>query len=348
MKRIAGLLVLLLLLAACGGGSDGDDRSDDPGGGNSTAAPEGSSTSDGTRLIVPGAIGGVDIVDLDEESQEPFIESDATVNSLRLIGNTLWFVDGTDLVAANPANGDIIGRTAMPDGVADIAVAGDTAWVLTGIIGASSAVAVVDVDSMTQTGSITAPEFTTYLYIAALGADAWAFGGNLESAAAVSKLDPASMTQTTSVDIGIIADSMIGAHGAIWVGGTIPAFVSASGAPESGVAKLDPTTGDVLLTLELGAPDDHTVVAAGFGHVWVTKGLDGTLYKLDPATGETVDSVDTGSGAAGIPLEIIFTEDLVWVFNTTENTATGYDPDSLELEDGINVPAFAPAPIFAP
>jgi len=351
MKRFAGLMALLLLLAACGGGSDDDTggESNNTGGGTAATDPgDSGSSSDGNRLLVSSPVGGIDIVDLDAESQEPFIDTEGQVHSLRLIGDTLWFVDGSDLVAADAASGAIKGRAPMPDGVADMAVSGNTAWVLTGISGASSAVAVIDIETMTQLGSIAAPEFTTYLLIAALGENAWGFGGDVESSTAASKLDATSFTQTSSVDTGILADSMAAGQGAIWIGGTIPAFVSESDSPESGIVKLDPVSGGVMDTIVLGEPADHIVVAIGFGHLWATEGLDGALYKIDAATGEIVDSVDTGRGAAAIPLEIIFTRDLVWVFNTTDDTATGYDPDTLDFEEGINVPTFAPAPIFAP
>ena len=141
---------------------------------------------------------------------------------------------------------------------------------------------------------------------------------------------------------------MAAGAGGIWIGGTVPAFLSDSGNPESGIVQIDAGTGDVLTTIQFGEPADYIVVALGFDHLWATKGLDGTLYKIDPATGEKVNTVDTGDGAAGIPLEILFTRDLVWVFNTTADTVTAYDPDSLEFVEGINVPAFAPAPVFAP
>ncbi len=344
MEKIAVVVVVVLMVVSCGGGAGESVNPSGP------TAPDGSggeqSPGDGTRLLV-AVPGGIDVVDLDNETQQPFISDLGQVGNLRLLSGSLWFVDGTDLVSADPVSGQLKGRVPVPAGVVDLTVDGNTAWVLTGIPGASKEVVVIDTGAMTQLGSIPAPESTTYLHIAAVGGDAWVFGGDPESAMAASKLDSSALKQSTVAETGIIADSMAPGIGGIWIGGTIPAFVSQSGNPESGIVQIAAGTGDVIFTVELGEPADHIFVAVGFDHVWVTKGLDGSLYKIDAATGEIVNSVDTGDGAAGIPLEIIIARDLVWVFNRTNGTVTGYNPETLEFAEGINVPPFVQAPVFA-
>ena len=346
MKRFATFIVIALTLAACGGRTDNgteDDNSDN----GLSSADQSQPSSDGTRLLVPG-FSGIDVVDLDAENQEPFIDDLGQVGHIRLIGDTLWFIEGVDLVAADAKSGDLEGKVAVPEGIVELAVGKNTAWAVTGIAGITNEIVVIDTDNMTRLGTIVAPESATYTQITVLGDDVWAFGGDFESSTSVAKLDVDTLAQTITVDTGIIADSMIAGEGAIWVGGTIPAFVTDTSTPKSGVSKLDPETGEVVITIDLGEPDDHIVVNTGFGYLWVTEGREAILHKIDPTTGATLDSVDTRDGAAGIPLEIIFTEDLVWVFNTTADTITAYNPDSLEFETGIDLPAFSAAPVFAP
>lgn len=111
---------------------------------------------------------------------------------------------------------------------------------------------------------------------------------------------------------------------------------------------MDPSTGEVLDVIDLSENDDHVTLGSAFGYLWATQALSAELIKLDAATGEEIDRVDTGDGAAGIPVEILVTEDLIWTFNNNADEALGRDPETLELESGIDVPPFAPAPVFAP
>ena len=335
--RVTTLLAAALLLASCGGDGGGN-------GGDGDGADQGSS-SDGTRLFSISAVGdGITLVDLDQDEEEQFVEGLTEPHHLTLLNGSLWFAEGSyDLVWVDPGSGDEEGRAALPAHVSDLAVTDDTAWVISGIIGGGETLVAVDLDEQSVRGSLMPPEGTRYDFVAASGDDVWVFGGDPMLATVASRIDPVGVTQELTVDTGLIGDSMVIGAGALWVGGTIPGAV-----PMSGLAKLDTATGEVIQLIELGDPADHITVATAFGHVWLTEGLKGILYKIDPETGEIISQGSVGAGAAGIPLEILETEDLIWIFNTTEDEARGFDPETLEFESGIRVPPFASAPVFAP
>lgn len=353
------LLVVGLVLAACGGSDEGSSDVED--GSTGTSQEDGSVSAsgnddegsaeepsgDGTRLLVPGVMGGVDIVDLEAESQDTFVEAGQGVYAIQVVGDTLWFVEGNDVVAADVDSGEIRGRASFDDTVADYVVSDELVLVLVGIPGVTADLAMVDVADLSVVGTATAPDGTYYSEPVAAGGSVWAFGGSLELSSTIAQIDASSASQVDVFDTGLIADSVIAAAGSIWVGGTIPSFDGTS-APKTGIAQIDPATGGVVMTIDLGEPSRYLEVHYAFGSLWASTGLDAELFKIDPASGEVVGSVDTGDGAAGIPNYISATEDLIWVFNREAGTMQGYDPDSLEFETGINVPFGAGQPVFAP
>lgn len=334
------------MLAACGGDSSeggGPDSPEEPGDSPVETDAGNEATSDGTRIFVATGF-GIDIVDLEAESQESFVEGYETPFGLTVAQGDLWFADAENTLVSVEANsGNENGSVALPGQFSGIAVSEDTAWVLAGLIGVDSQVVAVARDGMTISGSALPPEFTYYDLIAASGDSVWVHGGDVESSTTVSKVDPATVTVGDPVDSGLIADSMVIGAGALWIGGTKPGE-----SPASAIAKLDPSTGDVLATVEIGGHGDGEVeVQVAFDHVWATQGLDAVLIKFDQ-TGEEIDRVEVGSGAAGIPYPILVTNDAIWVVNTTDNQALSFDPDTLEFQSGINMPSFSGAFAFVP
>jgi YVTN family beta-propeller protein len=65
-------------------------------------------------------------------------------------------------------------------------------------------------------------------------------------------------------------------------------------------------------------------VAVGFGSVWATIWEDGTVQRIDPATGEVVATISVGQG----PLWISIGEDSVWVSNQGSGTVSRIDPET--------------------
>jgi virginiamycin B lyase len=65
-------------------------------------------------------------------------------------------------------------------------------------------------------------------------------------------------------------------------------------------------------------------VAVGFGSVWATIYEDGTVQRIDPATGDIVATITTGPGALWISMG----EDSVWVSNQRSGTVSHIDPQT--------------------
>ncbi len=357
-------MALLLLIAACGGDdgsvgdlSDADGGSDDTvaesdnGGSDSESSDSGSdTTSDGTRIFVASAF-GIDIVDLDAETQEVFADGYETPYGLMVAQDHLWFADAqSSLVSIDALSGDVRGTVALPGQFSGLAVGEDMAWAIAGLIGADAQLVGIERDGMTIRGTAMPTEGTYFDLVAGSGDHVWVHGGDLESRTTVGKVDTATVTVSDPVDSGVIADSMIAGFGALWIGGTKPGNPDGSTDPSLAIAKLDISTGAVLDLFEIGgsAWDGEVVLEAAFDHLWATEGLEGVLIKLDPASGDELDRVDVGSGAAGIPYQILVTSDAIWVVNSTDSQALSFDPDTLDFESGINLPYFAGAFAFVP
>jgi len=354
MKRI--VVALALVVTACGGGDGfaetptGSDRgvesteAETP---NTDTEPE--TTSDGTRIFVASG-SRIDIVDLAAEEQDAFIDGFDRPYGLVVAQDQLWFSDMQSvLTSVDALSGEVLGTVALPGQFSGLAVTDDTAWVIAGMIGADSQLVGVEREGMTIRGAAPPPEGAYYDGVAASGDDVWVSGRSIDSSTSVAKVDPVAVTVGDPIDTGVIADSMVVAFGALWVGGTNLGTLDGSTDLLSAIAKLDQTTGEVLDLFEIGGHGDgEVVVESAFGHLWATHGLDAVLIKFDPASGDEVGRVEVGSGAAGIPYPILVTSDAIWVVNSTDGQALSFNPDTLEFEIGINMPTFAGAFAFVP
>lgn len=356
MKRV--LLALLLVVAACSG-DDGsvetpsdntatESGASESGGADSESTDTGSeTTSEGTQIFVVSGL-GIDIVDLVAETQEVFVDGFDSPYSVTVAQDHLWFADAqSSLVSVNASSGDVKGTVALPGQFSGLAVTDDMAWAIAGLIGLDAQLVGVERDGMTIRGTAVPPAGTYYDLVAASGDDVWVHGGDIESVTSVSKVDPATVTVGDPVDSGVIAGSMVFGFGALWIGGTKPA--TSDTAPLSAIAKLDPSTGEVVDLFEIsnyGAGE--VVLEVAFGYLWATQSFDGMLIKFDPASGDELDRVEVGSTGGGIPYPILFTSDAIWVVNGTDSKALSFDPETLEFEHGINLPYFAGAFAFVP
>jgi DNA-binding beta-propeller fold protein YncE len=97
------------------------------------------------------------------------------------------------------------------------------------------------------------------------------------------------------------------------------------------VDQVDPATGEVLATFEIGENQLCQGIGAGFGSVWTCFGTD--VVRIDPATGEIVATIEAGKTAEQGHLGIGF--DRVWVLQGDGSTLVGIDPTTNELGEPL-------------
>jgi len=86
---------------------------------------------------------------------------------------------------------------------------------------------------------------------------------------------------------------------------------------------------------------DPIGIAPGEGSLWVVNAeidaAQGTVTRIDPATGEVLTTVDVGV----VPLQVAVGEGGVWVSNSDDDTVSRIDPSSDEVVAEIDVLAEA-------
>jgi len=102
-----------------------------------------------------------------------------------------------------------------------------------------------------------------------------------------------------------------------------------------GVSELSTANGSLLRTLSL--PSEPGGAASGDGSVWVTSPEGHVLYRIDPLTGLTEDTIPVGSGAGAIAVA----GSDVWVANALDGTLSQV---SSETSSVVGVVAVGPEP----
>jgi len=346
-----------MIVAACSGGdsestpTDGSGAETEQTAENSNDEPQSASIGDGTRIfVVSGPGDSISLIDIENETEEVFFAGDELLHNLVLIGDSLWFGSGENaLVRVDAMTGEETGRTEIPGRFeGEIDILDDAVWIVAGSIGISTQLVGIDTNTMAIVGEVSPPQGSFFSLVAAVGGEVWVFGGDPELLSTVSTVDPTSFEQGLPVDTRVLADSMVAVGDILWVGGTIGAFANESGVPTSGVARVDTTSGQVDRFEMSPNPDNWVEAKSAFGSLWLTLGLDAELVKVDSVTGAETDRVSVGSGAAGIPYPMQVADGQIWVFNDTDDEMPAFDPETLELITGINVPPFSAAPVFAP
>jgi len=86
-------------------------------------------------------------------------------------------------------------------------------------------------------------------------------------------------------------------------------------------------------------------IAVGLRGVWVANAVDGTVDRLDPATGKPVATIGVGADLYGVAVGF----GSVWVADGNDGTVTRIDPRINRVETTIpprEQPTLAPAPVF--
>lgn len=114
------------------------------------------------------------------------------------------------------------------------------------------------------------------------------------------------------------------------------------GMPPNSVAKLDRAG---TIESDAGVGRDPTAIAVGLGGVWVANSASGTVTRLDPVTGNYVDTIGAGGGDLN---DIAVGFDSVWVANGNDGTVTEIDPRLDQAGPPIQLgrQTLAPDPVF--
>jgi hypothetical protein len=329
--RVAILPFAAIVVVACGGGAaatQGTDSTDvsEPAatsgeeGGGSSLAPAGARSyysfdPTGSALVrVDPDNGQVDEV-LDLEGSVYAMDQGADGN--------LWL--GTDtggVLRVDPEAGSTIADIAAPstEGLFDLSVGPDAAWVLYGIPGAGTSLVRIDTAANTAGEPVAADEGISFFDIEAGDVSTWLIGSSPEMATTLYAVDPTT-GELTDQNVQMVIDSIASGEGAVWLGGTI--FPDgAVGVP--GIGKFDPSSGELTTTEVAGEAGS---IAVGSGGVWAVAGLgeDGTtLYRIDPATGEVTATIPLGEADSGY-VKVSTGAGAVWV-NTAGGASYAVDP----------------------
>jgi DNA-binding SARP family transcriptional activator/streptogramin lyase len=114
--------------------------------------------------------------------------------------------------------------------------------------------------------------------------------------------------------------------------------------PPNSVARIDDSGKRIESFVRVGR--NPVAVAVGLGGVWVANAEDGTVTRLDPATGKFVDTIGAGGGDLN---DIAVGFGLIWIANGNDGTITKIDP-RLDQTAGqplqLGGPTIAPDPVF--
>jgi protein kinase-like protein len=97
--------------------------------------------------------------------------------------------------------------------------------------------------------------------------------------------------------------------------------------------RLDPRTGEILATIDLGFPPTSAAYANGM--LWITDGLHDRVVPVDAATGRVGRGVQVGANPTGIAAGA----GSLWVVNTVGGTLSRIDPVRRRVVDTIGVGA---------
>ncbi len=138
---------------------------------------------------------------------------------------------------------------------------------------------------------------------------------------ALLRVDPASK-EVTTVPLAGRPTGVAFTPEAVWV----------SSAPNT-LARIDPSgpKPEVVFTKTVGS--QPTSVVADHGAIWVANQLDGTVTRLNAATGQADATIPVGHGPNGLAA----TTDVLWVANELGDSVATIDPDTNEVSRTIPI-----------
>lgn len=187
----------------------------------------------------------------------------------------------------------------------------------------SNTVIVIDPATNEVTGNIAVGEFPWDL--AADTESVWVANAD----GTVSRIDPTSRSVIATITVGGRPTGITPYNGAVWV-------VTSTG----NVSRIDPATDSVTTTIATGA-SDASRIAAGAGSIWVASWAEGTVTRVDQATGEVVGEPIVVPGRP----DIGFAAGSLWATSSANGTLTRVEPSTGAVLETIPFAEGGPAPI---
>jgi virginiamycin B lyase len=248
--------------------------------------------------------------------------------------------DAGNLVRIDPQSNRVVARMNLGGKAGNFVLDAGSAWVTVRAGDGSDSVKRVDTASG-DIGSIPLGTSAVPIGIALGAGSLWVAE---QDRAAVVRIDPATDAVTSTIPVGFGPYGIVVAGGAVWTANRFAATVSridvatlyvstiTTGHRPSGViafgegsiwagnddgvlSRIDPATGQVRASLEIGSPDWPSMAVAG-GTVWIAAPLDNEIARVDAQTGNVVSIVHTGSKPQGIALDGA----VLWVANYDDGT----------------------------
>ena len=132
----------------------------------------------------------------------------------------------------------------------------------------------------------------------------------------VVKLDPSSGRELSNQFESVVPTALVVAHGSVWV---------ALSNGVNGLDRLDEASDHSVADTPIPAGEQPTGLAAGDGAVWVLNYSDGTITRINPASGRVTGTIafgphtDPNRLAANSPIRVAVTPGTVWVSDAAAN-----------------------------
>lgn len=325
---VAFALSSIAVVVACdGGSSSSNDASSSSssgsssGGGSSSGATSssGDPASDAGFTPIDGEPG---VVWLTSNSDDKLMKVDAQTGAVLAsydVGeepSAVAVAGGFTYLKNNDGSSFVLGRVdaqgkltqTATKGPEDLTVGAGSLWASLTFGGVSR----IDPATGNETASIDFPSLTAVAGPIAFANDA-AFA--LASTTIV-KIPAATNVAANLVDLKVTYPTMQSALTPIAAGeGAVWALVYVGGVADGKrvLAKIDPSTGNILGSAEYAQNDAADSVAAGGGFVWITNSADASLRKIDPFLVNTAATYSLGDDGSDGPSEMAISPKAVWI-----------------------------------
>ena len=265
-------------------------------------------------VVLLGAVGAVLLGGGGDDDVVATIPIGADVRGVAIDGDNLWVADAdaNTVSRVDTSSNRVVDTITVGSEPIGVAVSGDDVWVTNSGDGTVTQVSassgeVVDTISVGRRPGA----------VAASGDDVWVV--NDEGQTPISRIDAPSGS-VTNLDTAPQAVSVTVSEDGVWFGG-----------PFGAVFQIDPATNEVTQEITLDGGGRVSGVAVTPGTVWAldtsvtSNALKSSLRRLDPESGDEIDSVALG----GVPVAIAAAGDEVFVTNLSEETVTRFDADGL-------------------